>query len=212
MTGLLHSANADLSCLGYARRMWLNNQKCAVLLTFDFDAELLWTTSYPATPSYLSRGAYGARVGVPRILELLKRYGLVATFFVPGATAVKYPHLMEQIVAAGHEVGHHGYLHEHPAKLNLEEEREVLAKGFEALESVTGKRPIGYRSPAWDLSPNSLQLFQEAGFVYDSSLMADDFTPYPLEVDGQVTDIVEIPVSWELDDAPYYLFNFHLLY
>lgn len=189
--------------------MWPNDKRCAVLLTFDFDAELLWASSYPHTPSYLSRGQYGARVGVPRILELLRQYELPATFFVPGATAEKYPHLVAQMAAAGHEIGHHGYLHEYPNQLSREEEREVLAKGFAALEGVTGKRPLGYRSPAWDLSPNSLQLFKEAGFLYDSSLMADDFQPYPLEVDGEVTDIVEIPVAWELDDAPYYLFNFH---
>ena len=123
--------------------MWPNNEKCAVLLTFDFDAELLWATTYPRTPSYLSRGQYGARVGVPRILELLQRYGVVATFFVPGATAENYPHLVEQIAAAGHEIGHHGYLHEYPNQLSREEERDVLAKGFAALEKVTGKRPLG---------------------------------------------------------------------
>jgi peptidoglycan/xylan/chitin deacetylase (PgdA/CDA1 family) len=189
--------------------MWPNQAKCAVLLTFDFDAELMWKATYPDTPAYQSRGQYGARVGLPRILDLLNLFSLPATFFVPGANAEKYPELVERIDDAGHEIGHHGYLHEYPASLTLDEGREVIRKGIIALEKVTGQQPKGYRSPAWDLSHDSLQLFEEFGFLYDSSLMADDFSPYFLNVFGESTEVVEIPVAWELDDAPYFLFNFH---
>lgn len=190
--------------------MWPGNKTCAVLLTFDFDAESLWeTTGNHNSPSYMSRGEYGARVGVPRILSLLERYDIRATFFIPGITAERHPAPVEAIQAGGHEIGHHGYRHESPVDLNLEEERAVLEKGFEILEKLTGQRPRGYRSPAWDLSHNSIRLFQEYSFLYDSSMMADDFQLYPLKLDGQEINVVEIPVAWELDDAPHFMFNLY---
>ena len=190
--------------------MWRDNKKCAVLLTFDFDAESLWeTTGNHNTPTYMSRGEYGSRVGVPRILSLLDKYQIRATFFVPGITAERHRAVVREIQARGHEIGHHGYRHESPTDLSLDEERAVLEKGFEILEAVTGERPCGYRSPAWDLSDNSIQLFQEYGFLYDSSMMADDFQLYPLELNNQQLDIIEIPVAWELDDAPHYMFNLY---
>ena len=188
--------------------MW-NNHLCAVALTFDFDAETLWLSMGKDTPTYLSRGEFGARVGVPRLLALLERYNIKATFFTPGYTAERYPEVMREICERGHEVGHHGYLHEGPTHLSLEEERAVLEKGFESLEKVTGRRPRGYRSPDWDLSHNSVALFKEYGFLYDSSMMASDFHPYPLLLDGQETGVVELPVSWDLDDAPHFHFNFN---
>lgn len=179
-----------------------------VLLTFDFDAETLWESNYKPTPSYLSRGEYGARVGVPRILALLHKYRLPATFFIPGLTAERYPDLTRQIRDAGHEIGHHNYAHESPVNLSRNEEAAVIAQGLAALEAVTGVRPQGYRSPAWDLSKNTLDLLQAEGLHYDSSLMADDFRPYPLTTPNHTTPIIEIPVSWELDDAPHFMFNF----
>ncbi|HRW08353.1 MAG TPA: polysaccharide deacetylase [Caldilineaceae bacterium] len=196
---------------------------CTVLLTFDFDAELLWAASYPDTPAYRARGHYGARVGVPRVLELLAEHAIRATFFVPGINAERYPDLVRDIHNRGHEIGHHGYLHEYVTKLTPTEERSALAMGADALQKVIGVRPQGYRSPAWDLTDASLQLFREFGFRYDSSMMADDFQPYLLEIPGGAMEsktvdsgavssgnaIVELPVSWELDDAPYFLFNFH---
>jgi len=188
--------------------MWPDNKRCAVLLTFDFDAETLWEAHYEPTPTYLSRGTYGARVGLPRILALLEKHHLPATFFIPGLTAERYPDLTRQIVAQGHEIGHHGYHHTSPVQLALAEERNVLERGILALETVTGQRPKGYRSPSWDLSHNSVRLFHEFGFLYDSSMMADDFRPYRLTLDDQPLDLIELPVAWELDDAPYYMFNF----
>ncbi len=188
--------------------MWSEGHECAVALCFDFDAESLWVGSVGvSTPTYLSRGEYGARVGVPRILDLLAKYDLPATFFVPGDTAERHPDEVKEIVAQGHEIGHHGYVHESPTKVEEDEERRVLDKGLEALDKVAGVRPKGYRSPAWDLSPNSIKLFKEYGFVYDSSMMADDFRPYRLVDGGEETKVVELPVCWELDDVPHFLFN-----
>ena len=188
--------------------MWPNNKRCAVLLTFDFDAETLWEAHFEPTPTYLSRGTYGARVGLPRILKLLDKYHIPATFFIPGLTAERYPHLVREIQAGGHEIGHHGYHHTSPVNMTLQEESDVLEQGIRALESITGQRPQGYRSPSWDLSHNSVRLFQQFGFLYDSSMMADDFHPYRLTLDKQEIELVELPVAWELDDAPYFMFNF----
>jgi peptidoglycan/xylan/chitin deacetylase (PgdA/CDA1 family) len=188
--------------------MWTNGSKCAVLLSFDFDAESMWTMQNLDTPCYLSRGQYGARVGIPRILSLLDRYGIRATFFVPADTARRHPDEVKEIHARGHEIGHHGDVHESPAKLDFNEERKRLEIGLETLQSVTGHRPIGYRSPSWDLSLNSIDLLKEYEFLYDSSLMGDDFGLYSLGDDRAGIGVVEIPVSWELDDAPHFLFNF----
>jgi peptidoglycan/xylan/chitin deacetylase (PgdA/CDA1 family) len=183
-------------------------KKCAVLLTFDFDAESLWEDSGLNTPTYQSRGRYGARVGVPRILSLLEEYNIQATFFVPGVTAERYPDILREISAQGHEIGHHGYRHRSPTALSTDEERLALEKGLEALEGTTGVRPLGYRSPSWDLSHHSINLLQEYDFLYDSSLMGDDFQLYSLGQGQDSAGLVEIPVSWELDDAPHFMFNF----
>src|SRR5918998_212420 len=190
--------------------------RATVCLTFDFDAISLWIGPQgAASPSMISRGEFGA-VGARRILRLLDRFGVPATFFVTGHTAETYPAIVREIAAAGHEIGHHGYLHENPAALgSVEREREVLAKGLRALDRVAGVRPVGYRSPAWDNSPHTVELLLEFGFRYESSLMGDDFTPYwcrvgdvirpdgPYEF-GPEVDLVELPVSWVLDDFPHF--------
>ena len=187
-----------------------------VCLTFDFDAISIWVGPYAAaSPSAISRGEFGA-VGVRRILRLLDRFGIPGTFFVPGHTVETYPDDAKAIVAAGHEVGHHGYLHENPLALGTRErERAVLERGLEVLDRVLGVRPVGYRSPAWDNSPFTLELLLELGFRYESSLMGDDFTPYWCRVGdaadpdgpyrfGRPADLVELPVSWLLDDFPHF--------
>lgn len=190
-----------------------NQTKAQVTLTFDFDAESLWMSLGQMSPQAMSRGTYGARVGIDRILTLLAREAIPATFFVPGETARRHPEKLRAIVDAGHEIGHHGDIHEAPGLLNLEEERDALDRGMEALLKVTGTRPVGYRSPSWDFSENTLNLLKEFGFTWDSSLMADDFRIYELEgPDQQKSGIVELPVSYELDDAPYYLFAFQPIY
>lgn len=184
--------------------------ECTVMLTFDFDAEALWEGAYGVTnPSILSRGAYGANLGMPRVLTLLNRYDVAATFFVPGITAERYPGLVRRAHEAGHEIGHHGYLHVSPATQTIEDERTALEKGLGILERLTGERPVGYRSPSWDLSDHSLEFLGEHGFLYDSSLMGWD-EPYLLS--GSHGPLVEISICWELDDAPYFLFAFRPVY
>ena len=191
-----------------------------VCLTFDFDAMSVWLGGYPrVTPAMLSRGEFGARVGVPRILELLARYDIRATFFTPGHTAESFPEMMAAIVHTGHEVGHHGYGHEDPGTQTPVEERASLERGLATLEKVTGQRPWGYRSPSWDYSDVTLSLLVEYGFVYDSSLFAGDFYPYrprlgdvvskdqPLR-QGELAPIWEFPVHFSLDDWPHFTSNF----
>jgi peptidoglycan/xylan/chitin deacetylase (PgdA/CDA1 family) len=194
----------------------VSSVSATVCLTFDFDAISLWIGPFAATsPSMISRGEFGA-VGARRILRLLEHSGIPATFFVTGHTAETYPEIVREIVAAGHEMGHHGYLHENPISLgSREREREVLLRGLTALDTVTGVRPIGYRSPSWDNSPYTVELLLEHGFRYESSLMASDFTPYWCRVGdmaqedgpylfGEEVDLVEMPVSWILDDFPHF--------
>lgn len=193
--------------------MWSNGKKCAVVLGFDFDAESMWTGSMGVTsPTPLSRGNYGAKVGVPRILTLLDKYNVKATFFVPADTARRHPDIVKEIHSRGHEIGHHGDVHESPVNVEFDEEKRILDVGMETLEKLIGEKPKGYRSPAWDLSDNSVKLFEEYGFMWESSMMGDDFQLYYLKDGDRETKIVEIPVSWELDDAPHFLFNFFPAY
>ena len=189
--------------------------RATVCLSFDFDAISLWVGPMGATsPSMISRGEFGV-VGVERILRLLGQRGIPATFFVPGHTAETYPDAVRAIVAAGHELGHHGYLHENPVALSPAAERAVLVRGLEVLERVGGTRPVGYRSPSWDNSPHTVDLLVEHGFRYESSLMGHDFQPYwcrtgdVIQPDGpylfgRTVDLVELPVSWLLDDFPHF--------
>jgi peptidoglycan/xylan/chitin deacetylase (PgdA/CDA1 family) len=186
-----------------------------VCLSFDFDAISIWIGPMGAkSPSMISRGEFGA-VAVPRILKILEREGIPATFFITGHTAETYPEQTRAIAASGHEIGHHGYLHENPIDLSPEEEERVMVRGLEALDTVAGVRPVGYRSPSWDNSPHTIDLLLNYGFRYESSLMADDFTPYwcrtgdVIDPDGPYrfgpeVDLVELPVSWLLDDFPHF--------
>lgn len=185
--------------------MWRGTDRCTVALTFDFDAESVWLGGGIDTPSALSRGAYAAFEGVPRVLRLLEKYGLPATFFIPGDTCDRHPDEVRAIVAAGHEVGHHGYLHEPPNLLQPDEERQIMERGLEAL-AKHGVRPAGYRSPSWELSKATLPLLEEYGFRYDASMLAWD-TPYWVEIDGRRTDVVEVPSAWELTDSAHFFFG-----
>jgi peptidoglycan/xylan/chitin deacetylase (PgdA/CDA1 family) len=183
---------------------WRGGARCAASLTFDLDGETLWISNEPANasrPGILSQGAYGPKIGAFLILDLLKRYSLKATFFIPGWVAERYPNTVCRIHQEGHEIGHHGYLHEWPDSSRPDDERENLIRGIDCLRAVTGERPVGYRSPAWELSENSLDLLAEHGFLYSSNLM-DDFVPY-VHPQG----LVELPVQWLLDDAPYFLYR-----
>src|SRR5215213_4684464 len=138
-----------------------------VALTFDFDAMSLWIGSFKATsPGVISRGEFAPK-GVERVLALLERHQIPATFFVPGQTVLAYPDTVKAIVAGGHEIGHHGFVHERVTELTPQREREVLERGIEILTEIAGSAPSGYRSPSWDFTPQTLDLLQEHGFLYD---------------------------------------------
>jgi peptidoglycan/xylan/chitin deacetylase (PgdA/CDA1 family) len=166
------------------------------------------------SPSTISRGEFGV-VGTERLLDVLRRHQVLASWFIPGHTIDTFPKVVQKIAETGHEIGHHGYLHENPASVPPDEERRILERGIECIRRVTGKAPAGYRSPAWDLSSHSVKLLLEMGFQYDSSLMANDFTPYYCRIGdeihtdgpyvfGKEVDLLELPVDWSLDDWPYF--------
>ena len=182
---------------------WPGDHTAAAAFTFDVDAEsaVLWGSPQTAQRmGVMSHQAYGPLVGVPRLLALLERHGVRSTFFVPGYTAHRYPGVVRDIVAAGHEIAHHGYLHEQPSAMDAAQEVEALDRGLAALEEVAGVRPVGYRAPMWDLSWRTPALLAERGFLYDSTLMDAD-VPYELAVTpGSTTSVVEIPIQWALDD------------
>ncbi|MDP9028124.1 MAG: polysaccharide deacetylase [Actinomycetota bacterium] len=186
--------------------LWPGGARAAAAFTFDVDAEsaVLWGSPGTADRmSVISHQAYGPLVGVPRLLDLLERHGIRSTFFVPGYTAHRYPDMVRRLVDAGHEIAHHGYLHEQPTLLTEGEETDALDRGLDALQEVAGVRPTGYRAPMWDISWRTPALLAERGFLYDSSLMDAD-TPYELAA-GR-TSLVEIPIQWALDDWEQYCF------
>lgn len=187
-----------------------------VALTFDFDALSPWLQVTTTSPSTLSRGEFGP-LGLERIRRVLDEFEIKGTFFTPGHTASTYPSSVESLAADGHEVAHHGWVHEALSPLSEEEERSVLERGIVALESVVGKAPIGFRAPAWDLSDRTIDLLVEYGFSYDSSMLGHDFSPYWCRsgdiasseeafVFGNSVDLVEVPVGWHLDDFPFFEF------
>jgi peptidoglycan-N-acetylglucosamine deacetylase len=183
---------------------WPADYRAAAILGFDMDAEDVALTIDPESRhrlSVMSHQAYGPLTGVPRILDLLARHELTATFFCPGYTAERYPDLLRRVRDEGHEIAHHGYLHEAMAGMTPQQEADVLDRGLDALERVAGVRPVGYRAPMWETTYATAGLLLDRGFLYDSSLMDCDL-PYELaERPGPgARSIVEIPVAWSLDD------------
>jgi peptidoglycan/xylan/chitin deacetylase (PgdA/CDA1 family) len=185
---------------------WPNGARCAVALSFDSDHETNELREGGESIGRLSQGQYGNRQGVPRILDILDQSSVKATFFVPAVTALLYPDEQERIVGEGHEIGIHGWIHERNSVLPLEAERDLQMRSADALEKITGQRPVGIRTPSWDFSPNTLAITKEMGLVYDSSLMAD-VDCYELLMDGRETGVVELPVEWIRDDAVYFNMN-----
>jgi peptidoglycan-N-acetylglucosamine deacetylase len=188
-----------------------------VCLTFDFDAISGWIARGMTSPSPISRGEFGPHVGAPRILDLLKRHGIATSWYIPGHTLETYPEQCSRVADAGHEIGHHGWTHRPPATLTREQEEEELVRANEQIRKLTGRYARGYRSPSWDLSPHSVELLLKHGFVYDSSMMGDDYTPYRVRqgdvitlekpaVFGKETKLLEMPISWTLDDYPHFEF------
>ena len=184
-------------------RHWPGGARVAVALSFDSDHESGVLRDGGTSPGALSNGEYGARAGVPRVLKLLESYAVPATFFVPAVIAKLYPEEQQRLVAAGHELGIHGWIHERNSGLDYEVERELTIRAGDVLTEITGRRPVGIRTPSWDYSQHTLEIIREMGLLYDSSLMTDD-EPYELMEDGAPTGVVELPVEWIRDDAPYF--------
>ena len=189
-----------------------------VCLTFDFDAMSVWLGFDHVTPAMLQRGEYGARVAVPRLLQMLEAEDIPATFFIPGHTIESFPEACEAVLAAGHEIAHHSYAHQDPSGQTPGEERADMERALGALDRL-GVQPAGFRSPSADMSAVTMELLEEHGFLYDSSLMADDFTPYRPRIGDEVTAqsplrrgrearLWELPMSFELDDWPHFQFVF----
>lgn len=188
-----------------------------VCLTFDFDTQSGFISRGMNTQTPLSRGEFGHRVASGRILDTLKPRGLPATWYVPGFTIESHPQACEAVVEGGHEIAHHSWSHIPPAEQTREEEEADMVRANDAIERLTGQKARGYRSPSWDLSESTVDLLIKHGFLYDSSLMGSDYIPYrarrndtfalgePYQY-GEETDLIELPISWSLDDHPHFEF------
>ncbi|CDZ69844.1 Polysaccharide deacetylase [Neorhizobium galegae bv. orientalis] len=187
-------------------KAWKDGARCAVALSFDSDHETNELRDGGESIGRMSQGQYGNRMGVPRILETLKNADVPATFFVPAVAALLYPDEQRRVIAEGHEIGLHGWIHEVNTKVPADKERELHFRAADTLEKITGIRPVGMRTPSWDFSYETLKIERELGLIYDSSLMADD-DPYELVEDGEPTGMVELPVEWIRDDAVYFNMN-----
>lgn len=188
---------------------WPEGYRAAAAFTFDVDAESCVLVQDPGADermSLMGHQAYGPRVGVPRLLRMLRRQQVRATFFVPGFTADTYPDTVKSIVDDGHEIAHHGYLHEPMRGISPQAEAEYLDRGLEALDRVAGVRPAGYRAPWWEVNWHTPDLLGQRGFQYDSSLLDDD-VPYRMATENSPRSrLIEIPVDWALDDWEQYAF------
>ncbi len=187
-----------------------------VCISFDFDAMSGFISRGMTSPSPISRGEFGP-AAAPRILDMLRQHKVRSTWCIPGHTLETYPVQCRAVFDAGHEIAHHGWTHVPPAQLTREQEESGLARANESIKRLTGQYARGYRSPSWDLSPHSVELLLAHGFRYDSSMMGDDYTPYRVRqgdvieleqpaVFGKPTRLIELPISWSLDDYPVFEF------
>ncbi|MFY8038659.1 MAG: polysaccharide deacetylase family protein [Bosea sp. (in: a-proteobacteria)] len=182
---------------------WKDGARCAVALSFDSDHETIELRFGGASYGKMSQGQYGARKGTPRIMRLLERHGVPATFFMPAVSALLHPEEARAVGTSGHELGIHSWIHEFNSRLDHATERDLALRAADTLEKLSGRRPVGMRTASWDFSPYTLKIIREMGLLYDSSLMADD-EPYELLDEGAPTGIVELPVEWIRDDAIYF--------
>ncbi|HZT32095.1 MAG TPA: polysaccharide deacetylase [Bryobacteraceae bacterium] len=205
----LDELRAQYTHLGAGKRLkprqWPNGARVAVALSFDVDNATVPLSRGQLGSEDLSRGMYGAIDGLPRILRLLDRQNVPASFFIPAVSAALNPEMIPAILARKrHEIGVHGWIHEHLGVLNDEsQERKLLDQSIALLTKAVGKRPVGYRAPSWAMSRFTMQQVKEAGFLYDSSLMASD-DAYEITLDGRPSGVIELPIERILDDAPYY--------
>jgi peptidoglycan/xylan/chitin deacetylase (PgdA/CDA1 family) len=185
---------------------WKDGARCAVALSFDSDHETNELREGGKSIGRMAWGEYGARVCVPRILTLLQKYGVHATFFVPAVAALLHPEEQVRVIAEGHEIGMHSWIHELNSVLPYEAERDIMLRSRDTLEKLTKVHPVGMRTASWDFSPHTLRIEKEMQLLYDSSLMADEDC-YELLMDGEPTGVVELPVEWVRDDAVYFMMH-----
>src|SRR5580704_12477116 len=185
-------------------KSWPGNARVAVCLSFDVDNESYLLARGETSPTTLSAADFGAETGLPRILDLLDRYQVPASFFIPAVSALLHPEMIPAILKSGrHEIGVHGWIHESLVALNSESEEErLLNQAIDYLTKATGKRPVGYRAPGWAFSQYTMPLIRRSGFLYDSSLQAMD-EPYEVVSNGEPTGIVELAIDWTLTETPY---------
>jgi peptidoglycan-N-acetylglucosamine deacetylase len=182
---------------------WPHGTQVAVALSFDVDQETGSLRDGRTSPALLAQGEYGARAGLPRILKLLGRYAIPASFYIPAVSALLHPDDVRRIAEAGHEVGLHGWIHERNSSLAEADERQLTHRAAAVLEQLAGRPPVGLRTASWDFSEATLKIIRDMRLLYDSSLMGDD-EPYELMEEGEPTGIVELPVEWIKDDYPYF--------
>lgn len=202
MDSITTTVNAVRAGRNLNPRQWPGGKKVAVLLSFDVDNETVTIRYGETSVGALSMGQYGARVGLERVVRLLDARRIPASFFIPSVSLALHPEMGPLIARSGrHEFAVHGWVHEMNATLPDSVERTLLKRAVDDLTRMTGTKPVGYRAPSWNFSPNTLSILRDMGFRYESSLMADE-RPYELEQRGERTGIVELPVEWILDDAP----------
>ena len=181
---------------------WPGGANVAVLLSFDVDNETVaWWDGEPSITD-LSRGEYGARVGLKRVVDLMDKHQIAASFFIPALSLKLHPEMADEIKRLPrHEFAVHGWIHERNYRVPADREREMIEQSIQILTDITGEKPVGYRAPSWNFSKATPQILKDMGFIYESSMMADD-RPYELVIKGEPSNIVELPVEWILDDAP----------
>ena len=201
---LLDTVNAVAMGPTLKPKSWPNGAKVVVLLTFDDDTQAPLLRDGTTEPTALSASDYGAQTGTPRLLEILDRHQVPATFFVTGVDSLIHPELVPSLLKSGrNEIGIHGWVHEYPPGLDsAAEEERLLDKAIARISSLTGKKPAGYRAPSWAFSSNTMDLIRKKGFVYDSSLQSSE-VPYRILAHGQDTGVVELPIDWTLTETPY---------
>lgn len=190
----------------YRPLRWEGGARCAFALSFDSDHETSELRDGGKSIGRMAWGQYGNRVGMPRILALLRSYAVPATFYVPAVAALIYPDEQRRVVDEGHEIGIHSWIHELNSVLPYEAERDLMLRAADTLERITKVRPVGARTASWDFSPHTLRIEKEMGLLYDSSLMADEDC-YELLMDGEPTGVTELPVEWVRDDAVYFMMH-----
>lgn len=190
----------------YRPERWKDGARCAFAISFDADHETNELRDGGKSIGRLAWGQYGPRVGVPRILKILRTYDVPGTFFVPAVAGLLHPDEPRRIADEGHEIGIHSWIHELNSVLPYEAEKDLMQRAADTLEKLSGVRPVGARTASWDFSPYTLRVTREAGLLYDSSLMADEDC-YELLLEGEETGVTELPVEWVRDDAVYFMMH-----